>query len=115
MPIRCEMGEWPSSHLCHTLLVRLDLQSAHRGTWQRRRLAWPPTDRGTMLFRAKQMREIGSALAGTFVQRVTAFVRAELQGRPGDVTEAEIDALVQRANRYGFTLERTIVAFVLAA
>jgi hypothetical protein len=66
-------------------------------------------------FRLKQIREIGKVLATSFPGRVTAFVRAELPGAAGDVTQSEIEALIERARGYGFTLETTIVTFVLAA
>lgn len=68
-----------------------------------------------MRIRTEQMHELGKIYADRFVDHVTSFVRAELGGASGEVTRDAIAALIDRARAYGFTLESTIVTFVIAA
>lgn len=63
----------------------------------------------------EQMDQMGRACAEAFVDRLTAFVRAEVRGEAGDVTREDVVALVERAGRYGFTLQSTIATYVIAA
>lgn len=63
----------------------------------------------------EQMDEMGRTCAEAFVDRLTAFVRAELRGEAGDVTREDVVTLVERGGRYGFTLQSTLATYVIAA
>lgn len=63
----------------------------------------------------EQMEAMGRASEVSFAERLTAFVRAELGGEAGEVTREGVVALVGRARAHGFTLQSTIVTYVLAA
>lgn len=64
-----------------------------------------------MQISTEQMEQLGRTCAEAFVDRLTAFVRAEV----GDVSRDAVAALVRRAGHHGFTLQSTIAAFVVAA
>lgn len=68
-----------------------------------------------MLILTDQMEQMGRSCAEAFVDRVTAFVQGELGGPAGQVSRDEVVALLQRARRYGFTLQSTLATFVIAA
>jgi hypothetical protein len=65
-----------------------------------------------MLILTEQMGQLGGSCAAIFLDRLTAFVRAELGG---DVPREAIAGLVERAGGYGFTLQSTIATFVITA
>lgn len=59
----------------------------------------------------EQMDDLNRTSAESFLERLTAFICAET----GDTTKEEVSRLVARAGTWGFTLESTIAAYVIAA
>jgi hypothetical protein len=59
-----------------------------------------------------QVSQLENSLAESFLDRVEAFIRAELPGAP---TRGQIAAFVARAQDHGLTTEINIVTYVVAA